>query len=515
MRKKIFILIVAASFILTALSVSSSEITKNNYDEDYDPLVDVSVTVEILGIRSLEKEDSQIPFEEIIDKNSDPDFYVKVYIDQEEFTSNTWTNTKYIYNPDWSATYNVDDSKETVDIKIQLWDAKDEDQSQDRLCDISREVGKKGVYHSRIGSFLKNIISKYFKKEIISLQQNDDYYDVELSYNIKTGRWTGGDNNSELDISGYGRLNGCDDNTIYVKDRDCELWFNIYQNDYDNDRIPYWAEVNTYNSDPEIKDTGDPDNDGIAVDWEWRWGYDPFVYEDHETLDPDGDSLTNIEEYKTSEWGSDPFTKDVFVELDVMEEGPNGEKTDFPKDCDEIIRTAFNRQNILFHLDEGDMGGYEIIPFDDYVTYNDLYKIYNDYFLHNDEDNWRRGVFHYGVVVYKSESAAGFMFRRNAFQVSSSGHDNLIKNNPSYDRDTVYASAYMHELGHTFGFWPIPGHDHNSVFPWQAGYWINRPYKSCMNYGYMYTTVDYSDGSRRAPDLDDWDRMKLNYFQRD
>jgi hypothetical protein len=40
----------------------------------------------------------------------------------------------------------------------------------------------------------------------------------------------------------------------------------------------------------------------------------------------------------TSEWGSDPFRKDVFVEMDIMAEGPNGEITYFPENSKELIR---------------------------------------------------------------------------------------------------------------------------------------------------------------------------------
>jgi len=84
---------------------------------------------------------------------------------------------------------------------------------------------------------------------------------------------------------------------------------------------------------------------------------------------------------------------------------------------------------------------------------------------------------------------------------------------PLLDRDTVYASAFMHETGHTLGFWPIPGHNRRSMYPRQLGWWINRPYKSCMNYGYMYYTVDYSNGAWGLRDLNDWKRMSLTYFQ--
>ncbi|UCF12667.1 MAG: hypothetical protein JSW06_11670, partial [Thermoplasmatales archaeon] len=253
-------------------------------------------------------------------------------------------------------------------------------------------------------------------------------------------------------------------------------------------------------------------NDDIPIEWEWKWGYDPFVMEDHEELDPEGDSIDNFEEYLTSEWFSDPFRKDVFVELDIMDEGPNGEKTYFPENSGEIIQTAFNRQNIVFHLDYGSMGGHDIIPFNEKVGEDELDDFYYNFFLHGNFNNWRRGVFHYGVVVYRSTSAAGYVFRRNAFQISSFGHENIASEKSWAIKDIVYASAYMHELGHTFGFWPIPGHTRGGGI---IGYLINRPYKSCMNYGYMYYTVDYSDGSRTSPDLDDWSRMNLAHFERE
>jgi hypothetical protein len=105
------------------------------------------------------------------------------------------------------------------------------------------------------------------------------------------------------------------------------------------------------------------------------------------------------------------------------------------------------------------------------------------------------------------------MFRPNGFQIASSGLEKKA-NIPLSDRDLIYASAYMHELGHTFGFWPIPGHNQMSRYPWQLGWWISRPYKSCMNYGWIYQIVDYSDGSRLSPpDINDWNRIDYSYFE--
>ena len=475
--RSILCIILASFFIVsgaTGIEVKTRKPT--NYLSDFDPLIDVEVTVEIQKIRAFDKYDQQVRSKEYIDLDSDPDFYIKIIINDQEFKSGIWHDRRYIYDPQFSANLNVPDDEEFVELEIQLWDW---NSNGDVLCDI--------------GSV------------------NDD---VKLTYSIKTGHWTGDDHLG--DPSGYGRLNGCDDGSIYKHERDCELWFDIFQNDFDNDGIPYWTEVYTYGSDPENENSGDPDEDGIPVAWEHKWNYDPFVWDHHEKIDPEEDSINNLEEYLTSERFSDPFRKDLFVELDQMEESPEGEKSLLPEGAKELLYTAYDRQNVVYHLDDGswDESGSDMIPFNNQINHRGFNDIYQNYFLHDDKDNWRRGVFHYGVVVYSSESAAGYMFRPNAFQISSTGHEKKASE-PLLDRDTVYASAYMHETGHTLGFWPIPGHNQFSMYPWQLGWWLNRPYKSCMNYGYMYYTVDYSDGSRIIKDYDDWSRMRLDYFEQD
>jgi hypothetical protein len=163
------------------------------------------------------------------------------------------------------------------------------------------------------------------------------------------------------------------------------------------------------------------------------------------------------------------------------------------------------------------MGGGEVIPFAELTTRDDLVQIYRDYFLHGDDDNWRKGVFHYGVVVYNADYP-GYMFWTNdsyagAYQISSKGMEKKASH-LVYNRDIVYASAYMHELGHTFQINIPGGHDPNSISPWQINWWKWRTYKSCMNYGWMYQIVDYSDGSRGKNDHDDWSNLDLKAFQK-
>ena len=474
--------------------------------EDIDPLVNLQVTVTIDEIRALDQ----------IDANSEPDFYLKVYINDKEFKSPVWENQRYIKDPEWSCTWDVPDDVEWVNITIQLWD---KNIGFDTLCDIAANDNG-----------------------------NANRKDIFVQYSLKSGHWIGYDmiyvpHSWDMDLSGYGRGNGCDDNSIYIEDNDCEIFFDITQNDYDGDGLPYWAETEFFDTDPTVDDRGrDDDKDNIPIEWEWKWGhmidwehdeethewflidswfYDPFEYDDFENLDPDNDGLNNVEEYLTAQWGSDPFRDDLFVELDQMMPGPNGEQACIlPEGSKNIIRDSFARQNVVFHLDDGTWegpSGSEMIPFDEYTTWEEINEFYNEFFLHNDENNWRRGVFHHGLVIYEAEGACGFCYRPDAYQISVVGMEKKVRSPICGSRDVVYASAYMHELGHSLGLMFLGGHTEGAYYPWQPLWWKFRPYKSIMNYGYMYgflhNLVDYSDGSRGKNDFDDWSNLDLIYFQ--
>ncbi len=503
--KQLMVFFSIATLILISIVSPFTQVVKGSETTDFDPLTDIYVTFELQSIRSLEKYDNHRNTREYIDRFSAPDFYVKVKINDEQFTSPVWKNTRYVYDIDWRVSADVPDDEEWVEIKIELWDW---NLGFDQKCDISG-----------------------YNEELT------DSRDVTLYYNIKSGHWTGDDHIG--DRSGYGRLNGCDDNSIYSHDFDAELWFDVYQNDSDGDGIPYWTEVNVFGTNPQVDDRGrDDDGDGVPLEWEWLWGYellynwyekeyihqwqyDPFVSEDHENLDPDNDGLSNVEEYLMTAQGADPFRTDLFVEMDQMEAGPNGEPASiFPEESKEMLRTAYNRYNVVYHLDDGSWetnSGAEMIPFVEECDYYDLIDIYENYFLHNDEDTWRKGIFHYGLVIHGSWSAAGMAFRPDAYVIASRGHEKKSKT-LYLDREIVYASAYMHECGHTLGIYHgnTPGcDDREGMYPWQLNFWKWRPYKSVMNYGYMYKMLDYSDGSGGKNDFDDWDRLDFTSFQRD
>jgi hypothetical protein len=74
----------------------------------------------------------------------------------------------------------------------------------------------------------------------------------------------------------------------------------------------------------------------------------------------------------------------------------------------------------------------------------------------------------------------------------------------------------MHELGHTLGIFHSnsPGCDNEStMYPWRKGWWVWANYKSCMNYRYAWSLVDYSDGTHGEKDFDDWGNIDLAFFQ--
>jgi hypothetical protein len=495
--------------------------------DDFDPLCDIQLTFTLITIRSLERTQHLTFTKKTIDRGSDPDFYVVVTINNQKFTSPVWRNSRYLYNINWSITTDVPDDQEFVPIRIQLFD---KNLGIDTPCDISN------VYDE---TWFRN-------------------YDAEITYDIATGDWNGDDAIQAgywfIDPSGYGRLNGCDDRSFYDNERDCELWFDITQTDPDGDGIPYWTEVMVFETDPEQDNTGeDFDADGCPIEWEHRWGhqmqfdyetnttyhwwiYDPvYGYDNHSTLDPDHDGLQNTEEYVTSQWGSDPYRKDLFIELDQMEKDPFGQMKQFPEESKELLYTAFHSRNIVFHLDDGCLGGGEEIPFTvQTLTRENLSEYYFHYFLHGDLQNWRVGIFHYALLLYDA-GWAGYVFQNgytthlDSFQISSKGLEKNTLRNPLYNfyrrhtmniwkqREFVYASALMHELGHTLGIFSgnTPGCDNqNTQNPWQYEYWKYTSYKSVMNYRYIYTElIDYSDGSRGKNDFNDWDTIDLTFFE--
>jgi len=478
--KKYLSYVMISLFFISSLGVLISPAQDVESIEDIDPMVDLTVTLTIDSIRYLEATEEP-PY---------PNLYVETQIDGTTTTGPLWEDTPYLYDLLYSVTIDVSDTVEEIPITIKLFEKTDEG---DILCDLGNES-----------------------------------QDIQLMYNMKTGHWTGDD--YLKDPSGYGRCCGCDDGSRYRDERDCELWLTITQNDYDNDTLPYWTEVEVYQTNPLLNDLGsDEDGDGVPIEWEHHWGYDPFILDDHAVLDDDIDSITNIEEYLTWSYQSDPFRQDIFLEVDWMEESPTGHRSMLPELSKDLVKNPFHRRNILFHFDTTDHGG-ELIPYANKTEQPQVLEIYNEFFLHQNTSSWRRSVFHYAIIVNRC-NMKGFAFSgdtdpfwgyipgTNGFVFSSSVMEEYADMNVLVGKSLpyVYGSVVMHEMGHNFGirFGEPWGCDNwFAKYPWQPLYWTIRNYVSIMNYQYTYKYFDYSDGENGWNDFDDWGNIDLTYFEK-
>ncbi len=260
----------------------------------------------------------------------------------------------------------------------------------------------------------------------------------------------------------------------------------------------------------------DTDSDGAPDWWEMKWGYSTTVWDDHQHLDPDSDSLNNIEECYMDQAGSNPFIKDMFLEFDWTK-SLSANSTNKPP-IEEITQMidAFARQNISLHVDTGELGGGEELPSQSHVTYAEIIEIYWDAFLHNDLNNPRQQIFHYGIICDYSQSA-GFAVmgwnHLNAFIISA---QLLAELYPSHTKGWLATAASMHEVGHTCGLIATiyKGIDNrNSVNPFYKEFWLYLPYRSMLNYHYTYSFLDYSDGSHGPGDFNDWGNLDFSFFK--
>jgi hypothetical protein len=264
----------------------------------------------------------------------------------------------------------------------------------------------------------------------------------------------------------------------------------------------------------------DTDKDLVPDLWEEKWGYDPNIWNDHENLDPDNDGLNNIGECYTDQWGSSPYKKDIFIEYDWMESGTSNKSANKPSEkYNNQLIEVFSDHNITLHLDNGSLGGGEMIPFISEFSMADLRDMYWDYFLHNDLNNPRKGIFHWCLVNdygpypgFPGFAVVGWD-HLDSFEVSAQ----RIKNaHPLKSKGYIIASITIHELGHNLG---LVVDDHLGIdndiakFPFTLEVLKISRYKSCLNYLYTYWILDYSDGSHGRNDFDDWSNIDLTFFK--
>jgi hypothetical protein len=188
----------------------------------------------------------------------------------------------------------------------------------------------------------------------------------------------------------------------------------------------------------------------------------------------------------------------------------------------------YHRRDILFHMDFGSNDGGEFFPFKDSFSFEDIMSVYQEYFTHHDNNSWKRGIFHFAIIVNYSRPNGfafsgdvapywGYIPGTNGFVLSNTLVDRIEE---SYfflkSRQYIYASLIMHEMGHNFGIRfgePFGCDNQLTKYPYQIGWWTWRTYTSCMNYRYTYTILDYSDGSHGWRDYNDWEHVDLTYFE--
>jgi len=348
--------------------------------------------------------------------------------------------------------------------------------------------------------------------------------EMQVKYDYKTGHWEGNDYLKDSD--GYGHFLG----------ENVEIWFNIYQADYDHDGIPYWTEVNVLFTDPRVDDSKlDPDYDGIPTSWEWKWGYDPNTWDDHHYLDPDIDGIENIEEYYMRKWFANPFQPDVYVETDGMQKKNFLDVSHvFHKDAQQMLIERYAQHGINLYIDDGwpdgpINGGGELLPFIkefDEVSGGQVSSFYKHHFA--DE---RKGIFRYIIIANKLGWNTPSEYNKYDTILIFSGRRAVIERffavTPRL-KSILMAKAVLHELGHSMGLLPFtfPGND---LMPPASIRYPSMPedeyneylkqYHSIMNYKYIYSDrdlVDYSDGDNGPPyDQNDWEHLYLPAFQSD
>jgi hypothetical protein len=429
--------------------------------------------------------------------------------------------------PEYSFNVKIDDFEWDAPHDFDTWDTKYIDQT------VFRDVpeGKKDTTVTiGITEYEKNILKKITGETTVE--------EMNVVYNFETGRWSGDDFFNDSD--GYGHYNG----SKY------EFWFTLEQTTDDGDDIPWFVEMNFLNTSIEVDDSiQDPDHDGIPTDWEWKWGYDPFKWDNHTFLDPDHDGIQNIEEYQMDDWQSNPFYPEIYIECDWMEqtprfnrklESPDGWTHEFYPESQAMIIERFNEHGITVHIDDGCKGGGgDIIPFDDggegypmgdYSQETGLpAEIYNRYFTKE-----RKGIFRYLAICYKGgwchpqddRNAYDCIFvpmgRLTYFDMAAASLTERTKR-------IAQAVSILHELGHSCGFNPPYYHMYHTVFSWHRWRLGNYPdtngmnvedwdgidYVSCMSYEYyFYSLFDYSHGNNGEYDNNDWKNLDLTFFQR-
>jgi parallel beta-helix repeat protein len=260
----------------------------------------------------------------------------------------------------------------------------------------------------------------------------------------------------------------------------------------------------------------DTDLDGVPDWWEDKWGYDPYTWDNHANLDPDEDGLNNIEECYTDKYGSNPFFKDVFIEVDWLKSN-DGNTNKVSKDYISKAVEIFKNHDINLHIDLGELDGGGEITVSSTSSLADLRDIYWDYFLENDLDNPRKGIFHYVLVMNENpETYSGFVFFGWDHLDSMGLCIQTMYDNNNAEKSKLIIYGIVHELGHQMGLLidDFEGIDNDqSTKPLTMQFFKQFNYKSVMNYQKYLKILSYSDGTHGKGDFDDWSNLDFSFFK--
>jgi len=239
-----------------------------------------------------------------------------------------------------------------------------------------------------------------------------------------------------------GHSSGEEDGSTGTDEDDCEIWFDIRQNDYDGDGLTWWEEVNVYGMDPTVNNSGDDlDGDGMSIEWEDRYGLNDLDPGDA-LEDLDGDGLLNLWEFEMGK-RNPANPRNVFkIRLTVSLEW------DASEDYIEKLRDGFRGASLYM------------------MTVTDGYAYISDVTIYNNKQNWDNVNIRIGNQNADSSGDAywphtggvnGYWDGADAWSNTIGPKEEMClpKKLEGYDPDTGYYSvAIVHELGHyVFGFY--------------------------------------------------------------
>ena len=206
----------------------------------------------------------------------------------------------------------------------------------------------------------------------------------------------------------------------------------IYKKDSDKDKLPDINETQL-GTDPNNPDT---DGDGLLDGWEVLGVF------------KNGKKVVDL-----PSMGTDPLKKDLFLEIDWMDDGTNSYKPE--NNALQIVVNAFANKSIYLHIDTGQWGGGNPIAFQPnsswhkYDSFSDddertRYEANNKYLFDIKKNNFnknRLGIFRYALFVAPKEESSGQAELGGNLYVALEYNDTINRK----------AGTLMHELGHTLG----------------------------------------------------------------